>query len=299
MPSDGSMQAAPMAPGTWVVHTNGGPLFTSGDVDRGKGLEALAEDGIPTGLATALAGKLGYAADVFSVPDGAAGPAPIGPGGSYLFTFDAAPGSKLSLATMFIPSNDLFYSPGDMGIPLWDENGVAISGDVTGHLSLWDSGTEVNQEPGVGLDQAQRQAEPNTGDDDPDATVRAVNDGFAYPAVTDVIRVTIESIPTATEEAGSVPESFRLDQNHPNPFNPTTNIGFELQESGQVSLRVYDVRGQLVAEIVNGFMSAGQHTVVWNGRRADGSEAATGTYLYRIEIGSRGASTARKMILLR
>ncbi|MFV1980977.1 MAG: spondin domain-containing protein, partial [Rhodothermia bacterium] len=155
-PSDGSMQAVPMAPGAFVVHTNGGPLFTSGDADRGYGLEDLAEDGNPAGLATALSGKLGYAAEAFAVPDGAAGPAPIGPGGSYVFTFDAAPGSKLSLATMFIPSNDLFYSPGEMGIPLWDENGVAVSGDVTEHLALWDSGTEINQEPGVGPDQAQR-----------------------------------------------------------------------------------------------------------------------------------------------
>ena len=128
---------------------------------------------------------------VFNTPVGAAGPAPIGPGEAYEFTVYAHPGDALSFATMFIPSNDLFYGPGGEGIALWDNEGNQISGDVTDQVSLWDAGTEVNQEPGVGADQAQRQSGADTGADDPDPLVRAVSDGFVYPAVTDVVSVTV------------------------------------------------------------------------------------------------------------
>jgi hypothetical protein len=131
------------------------------------------------------------ASGVFAVPDGATDPAPIGPGGAYSFTFDASPGHYVSFATMFVPSNDLFYAPGEMGIALYDGGGVPLEGDVTDQVMLWDAGTEVNQEPGVGPDQPQRQSGANTGDPDSDNTVRLVSDGFTYPAASDVISVAL------------------------------------------------------------------------------------------------------------
>ncbi len=92
---------------------------------------------------------------------------------------------------MFIPSNDLFYGPGEEGIALYADDGTPMEGDVTDQILLWDAGTEVNQEPGVGADQAQRQAGPNTDAHDPDNTVRLVNDGFTYPDVADVVAVSV------------------------------------------------------------------------------------------------------------
>ncbi|UCC71927.1 MAG: spondin domain-containing protein [Gemmatimonadota bacterium] len=68
-----------------------------------------------------------------------------------------------------------------------------ISGDVTSQLMLWDAGTEVNQKPGIGLDQAPRQSGPDSGAAE-SATVRLVDDGFTYPGVSDVINVTITPI---------------------------------------------------------------------------------------------------------
>ncbi len=129
----------------------------------------------------------------FNTPVGAAGPAPIGPGESYEFMFDAAPGSRLSLATMFVHSNDFFYAPGTMGIELF--NGTTqVTGEVTSQIMLWDAGTEVNQEPGVGADQAPHQTGPNTGAPDPDNSVRMAMDTYGnLPAVTDVIKVTLSS----------------------------------------------------------------------------------------------------------
>ena len=131
---------------------------------------------------------------VFSVPDGAMDPGPIGPGGAYEFSFTAPPGARLSFANMFVPSNDFFFAPDEMGIALHDGSGTAITGDVTDQVMLWDAGTEVNQEPGLGADQVQRQAAPNTGDADADSNVRLAPDDFSnLPAVSDVIEVTVTS----------------------------------------------------------------------------------------------------------
>ena len=125
---------------------------------------------------------------VFAVPVDSAGPGPLFPGASYSFTFQAAAGQYLSFATMYVQSNDLFFAPDEMGIPLFDMDGNPNSGDITDQLLLWDSGTEINQQPGVGVDQAPRQNAGNTGDVDPDNTVRIVNDEFTYAAVEDVIQ---------------------------------------------------------------------------------------------------------------
>ena len=87
---------------------------------------------------------------VFNTPEGATDPAAIGPGGAYEFTFDAPPGASLSFATMFVPSNDLFFAPDENGVALWNPDGTQVSGDVTAQVLLWDAGTEDNEEPGVG-----------------------------------------------------------------------------------------------------------------------------------------------------
>jgi hypothetical protein len=184
--------AVPMAPGVAVVHSSSAMLFTEGEANGGLGLEALAEDGDPSHLVTSLDGATGVkSTSVFNTPAGAGGPAPIFPGESYVVTFTAVPGDRLSLATMFVQSNDLFYAFDDEGLALFDAMGDAMVGDMTGSLSLWDAGTEMNQWPGVGADQAPRQSGPNTGATDGTNAVRMVDDGFQYPMDSDVIRVTL------------------------------------------------------------------------------------------------------------
>jgi hypothetical protein len=190
-----SALTTPFAPGVWVVHTAADPLFSAGQADRGQGLEALAEDGDPSGLATAVAGQTGVSASgAFNTPVGATEPGPLPPGGAYEFTAVAVPGDMLSFATMFVQSNDLFYAPDGAGIALFNSDGTPVSGDVTSQIQLWDAGTEVNQEPGVGPDQAPRQAGPNTGPDE-NGVVQIVSDEFTYPGTSSTILVTI----TATE----------------------------------------------------------------------------------------------------
>lgn len=184
----------PMAPGVYAVHDGDiHALFENGQADFGEGLEALAEDGDPSGLSAAVAAKeMVTASGVFNTPTDAASAGPIFPGQNYSVSFVGNEGDHLSFATMMVQSNDLFFAPGDHGIELFS-NGSPVTGDITTSVSLWDGGTEVNENPGTGWNQAPRQAGANTGTDE-SVAVQAVssrNDGFSYPAKTAVIRVTL------------------------------------------------------------------------------------------------------------
>ena len=189
--ADQSGLVTPFAPGVWAVHTGANPLFTAGQPDRGQGLEALAEDGDPSTLDKALTDQKGViSSGAFNTPVGAAEPGALLPGHAYAFSFEAAPGDYVSFATMFVQSNDLFYGPNGRGIALFGSDGTPIRGNVTDQVLLWDTGTEVNQAPGFGPDQAPRQAGPNSGADE-QGRVHVVSDGFSYPATAGTIRVTI------------------------------------------------------------------------------------------------------------
>jgi hypothetical protein len=123
---------------------------------------------------------------------GAAMPGPLMPGESFEIRCLVPHQSKLSFATMFVESNDLFYAPNPEGLTVWTPDNQPITGDVTAQIELWDAGTEVNQEPGLGPDQAPRQAAPNSGAADPNPNVRLAEDTFGnLPAVEEVLRATL------------------------------------------------------------------------------------------------------------
>ncbi|KPJ60225.1 MAG: hypothetical protein AMJ46_07880 [Latescibacteria bacterium DG_63] len=94
------------------------------------------------------------------------------------------------------------------------------------------------------------------------------------------------------------PHVFLLKQNSPNPFGGSTVISYAVPSSGeQVCLRVYNIAGQLVRELVDQPHDAGMYTVRWDGRNGRGSQVSSGVYFYRLEAGSR--SLARKMVMLK
>lgn len=152
----------PFAPGAYAVHDASAALIGAGV--RLDGIEGMAEDGTAGPLGEALASASGVrAAGVFDTPEGEASPGPAFPGSAYTFEVEAEPGERLFLATMLVQSNDLFFAPGAEGIALFDEAGNPRDGDVTPGIATWDSGTEANQTPGAGPDQAPRQAEADVG----------------------------------------------------------------------------------------------------------------------------------------
>ena len=92
-----------------------------------------------------------------------------------------------------------------------------------------------------------------------------------------------------------LPDRFGLEQNMPNPFNPSTAIGYQLPEAGMVRLAIYNLIGQEVRVLVNERRNAGSFTATWDGTDAVGRRVASGIYLYRIQAGSFSAT--KRMLL--
>jgi hypothetical protein len=191
--SAGATASLAFSPGLYVLHTQSGPVFMTGHLDNGMGLESQSEDGDPTMLSKSLNGQKGIlAVGVFNTPVGKSSAGPIRPGDAYEFAFAAEKNSKakLTITMMWGQSNDLFYAPGPDGITLFDKNGNPVSGEITSQFQLMDAGTEVNQEPGFGPDQGPRQSGPNTGPAEK-KPVGPVKDQYTYPEISKVLRITI------------------------------------------------------------------------------------------------------------
>jgi hypothetical protein len=94
----------------------------------------------------------------------------------------------------------------------------------------------------------------------------------------------------------AVPSVSTLYQNVPNPFNPTTQIRFDVATPGRVHLRVYDVAGKLVRTLVDETRPAGRYTETWAGLDVAGAKVASGVYFYRLD--AAGFAATRKMVLL-
>lgn len=93
-------------------------------------------------------------------------------------------------------------------------------------------------------------------------------------------------------DANEQPAAFALAQNTPNPFNPTTSIAFTLAETGPARLTLHDLSGRLVATLAEGVLERGEHQI-----SVDGSQLASGVYLYTLQAGN--ATASRKMVLMK
>ena len=168
---------SPVAPVLWAVHEKGEmPIFTNNTTDREQGLELLAETGDPSELAGNLIG-MGYNTGAYAIPDGTSEGGPLFPGDKYTFSFDAKPNQYLSIASMLGNSNDIFFAFGDSGIKLTFGKDIE---DITQEVMLWDAGTEVNEYPGT-----------KSMDTEEGSNVMLLDDGFMYPAVDKIIKITI------------------------------------------------------------------------------------------------------------
>jgi hypothetical protein len=83
------------------------------------------------------------------------------------------------------------------------------------------------------------------------------------------------------------PQEMILHPNYPNPFNPSTTIGYRLPASGRTTLKVYNLLGQEVRTLVDGPQMAGGYEVVWDGKDATGRAVPSGVYLCRLAVGNR------------
>ncbi|MDP8267960.1 MAG: C25 family cysteine peptidase [Candidatus Tenebribacter davisii] len=93
------------------------------------------------------------------------------------------------------------------------------------------------------------------------------------------------------------PTETQLTGNYPNPFNPVTNISFSMNEPGNISINIYNMKGQLVKTLINEYLDAAYHNVVWNGKDNSSKSVSSGIYFYKMRTGNYTAT--KKMILMK
>ncbi len=116
-----------------------------------------------------------------------------------------------------------------------------------------------------------------------------IDDVSVYPAeITKII----------TEQMNhGIPEGWILAQNFPNPFNPRTTIRYRLPDGSEVSIRIYDLLGNLIISLTDHYQAAGDHQVQWDGKDARGMSVSSGLYLYSLRAGN--LTLTRKMMLMK
>jgi len=102
---------------------------------------------------------------------------------------------------------------------------------------------------------------------------------------------------TNSSEVMVIPGDFALHQNFPNPFNPSTEIRFDLPEAGNVNLSIYNLMGQKIRSLSSEMMTPGYHAIIWDGTNDMGSQVSTGMYFYAIQ--SSEFQATKKMLFLK
>lgn len=123
-------------------------------------------------------------------------------------------------------------------------------------------------------------------------SIASDGDHFWY----DTLKISV--LPTLVEHDGKIiPKEFLLHQNYPNPFNPTTTIKYSLPKNSKVALKIFNLLGEEIVTLVDEFQSAGEKSVVWNGRGRQGQVVNSGIYLYSLKVGQETQN--RRMVFLK
>lgn len=112
-----------------------------------------------------------------------------------------------------------------------------------------------------------------------------------------ITTVPLHLMTTGTVDNGEVPANYALQDNYPNPFNPTTNISYDLPRQTYVSLGIYNILGRRIATLVNETQASGRHVIQWNGNDDFGNEVSNGAYFYRIQTPE--FSAVKKMVFMK
>jgi len=124
-------------------------------------------------------------------------------------------------------------------------------------------------------------------------------DAFVNNASDQANKVWLNSLPISINlfDLPELPTEFDLSQNYPNPFNPETTIKYQLPESNNVILNIYNLRGQLVKTLINENQDVGYYNITWNGTDNHNREIASGIYFYRLSAGDYVET--KKMLMLK
>lgn len=102
---------------------------------------------------------------------------------------------------------------------------------------------------------------------------------------------------TAIEDVARLPVSMTLKQNFPNPFNPATSIAFDIHQDGDVALRIFNIKGEVVKTLASGYIRPGRYNLSWDGTDAAGQKVAAGSYLLVLSNGNEQLS--KNMLLVK
>lgn len=197
---------------------------------------------------------------------------------------------------------DDFSNPGQWALPdisleagafllIWAD-GDSLQGDVHTNFRLDKDGESL----GLYFKSGDNWVAADTlsfGSQQPDLSFGRESDGsFLFKQMQPTPGQSNEETSTSAEEEPGQPESFRLDQNFPNPFNPKTTIPFTLSQSSRVQLDIFDLQGRKVHTLLNSNMNAGSHRI-----RFDASALSSGVYYYRLN--SEEGVRTRSLILLK
>jgi len=112
-----------------------------------------------------------------------------------------------------------------------------------------------------------------------------------------VSKYTGEIITTSVDEEEKTHKALPVIHSYPNPFNPSTTIEFTLPESGFATLSIYNISGQKVKELAADYITAGAHSLIWDGRDDSGNAVSSGVYITRLVAGKQIA--AGRMVLMK
>ncbi|MEN6445943.1 MAG: C25 family cysteine peptidase [Candidatus Cloacimonas sp.] len=111
------------------------------------------------------------------------------------------------------------------------------------------------------------------------------------------VTIPVNLVPLSNVDVNVIPIVTALHRNYPNPFNPETSIKYSLSVAGPVKLDIYNIKGQLVRRMVDEHKTAGNYTVVWNGKDEQGKNVSSGIYFYRMQ--TTNYSSTHKMMLMK
>lgn len=129
--------------------------------------------------------------------------------------------------------------------------------------------------------------------------VRMKGGGTTSIPIQDIQKLTFSGISTAVgnERLATVIKTFALLQNHPNPFNPSTTIEYQLPKTGNVEIKIFSINGQLVKTLESTHQVTGTHAVVWDGKNNGGQTVASGLYVYQVAF--ENSMLAKKMLFIK
>ena len=169
--------------------------------------------------------------------------------------------------------NSFLTVPGSQGHVQWGPELAGLDSDGDGFTN-----GEERQDPSG----AWKPGDPAPGDQ---SLVTLPGDSTSHPN------------PTAVAGAGQLPQHFELLGNYPNPFNPQTNIRFNLSVPGQISLAIFNDRGRRIRNLAHATFAEGIHNIVWDGKNDAGHTVNSGVYFYRLN--TAGFSRSARMLLLK